>query len=145
MKVVEKIRKDGFISMWSERRVTMNGKTILKQVMAVLLSTIFVMALSTFAYAGTKTVKATKMQLSMEKIEIGYHLSVKLAPFNVSNSLCTFKTSGKCVKVTMVSYSLPNDISITVQTNDNENNIKMNEKKTKEYKTNFFTLKKMVF
>ena len=36
-----------------------------------------------------------------------------------------------------------NDISLTVQNNDNENNIKMNEKEIKEIKTNFFNFKKI--
>ena len=36
-----------------------------------------------------------------------------------------------------------NDISLTVQNNDNENNIKMNEKEIKEIKTNFFKFKKI--
>ena len=36
-----------------------------------------------------------------------------------------------------------NDISLTVQNNDNENNIIMNEKEIKEIKTNFFNFKKI--
>ena len=36
-----------------------------------------------------------------------------------------------------------NDISLTVQNNDNENNIKMNEEEIKQIKPNFFNLKKI--
>ena len=46
-------------------------------------------------------------------------------------------------KITITESNSINDISLTVQNNDNENNIKMNEKEIKEDKTNIFNLKKI--
>lgn len=46
-------------------------------------------------------------------------------------------------KITITESNSINDISLTVQNNDNENNIKMNEKEIKQIKPNFFNLKKL--
>ena len=46
-------------------------------------------------------------------------------------------------KITITKSNSINDISLTVQNNDNENNIKMNEKEIKQIKPNFFNLKKL--
>ena len=46
-------------------------------------------------------------------------------------------------KITITESNLINDISLTVQNNDNENNIKMNEEELKQIKPNFFNLKKI--
>ena len=46
-------------------------------------------------------------------------------------------------KITITESNLINDISLTVQNNDNENNIKMNEEEIKQIKPNFFNLKKI--
>ena len=46
-------------------------------------------------------------------------------------------------KITITESNSINDISLTVQNNDNENNIKMNEKEIKQIKPNFFNLKKI--
>ena len=46
-------------------------------------------------------------------------------------------------KITITESNSINDISLTVQNNDNENNIKMNEEEIKQIKPNFFNLKKI--
>ena len=46
-------------------------------------------------------------------------------------------------KITITKSNSINDISLTVQNNDNENNIKMNEEEIKQIKPNFFNLKKI--
>ena len=46
-------------------------------------------------------------------------------------------------KITITESNSINDISLTVQNNDNENNIKMNEEEIKRIKPNFFNLKKI--
>ena len=46
-------------------------------------------------------------------------------------------------KITITESNSINDISLTVQNNDNENNIKMSEKEIKRIKRNFFNLKKI--
>ena len=53
------------------------------------------------------------------------------------------KVNSNKIKINESNSNPSNDISLTVQTNDNENNIKMNEKEIKEYKTNFFNFKKI--
>ena len=65
-------------------------------------------------------------------------------PFIKSNfredDLLKIKTNNKVI---INESNSVNDISLTVQNNDNENNIKMNEKEIKEIKTNFFNFKKI--
>ena len=65
-------------------------------------------------------------------------------PFIKSNfredDLLKIKTNNKVI---INESNSVNDISLTVQNNDNENNIKMNEKEIKEIKTNFFKFKKI--
>ena len=65
-------------------------------------------------------------------------------PFIKSNfredDLLKIKTNNKVI---INETNSVNDISLTVQNNDNENNIKMNEKEIKEIKTNFFNFKKI--
>ena len=65
-------------------------------------------------------------------------------PFIKSNfredDLLKIKTNNKVI---INETNSVNDISLTVQNNDNENNIKMNEKKIKEIKTNLFNFKKI--
>ena len=46
-------------------------------------------------------------------------------------------------KITITESNSINDISLTVQNKDNENNIKMNEEEIKQIKPNFFNLKKI--
>ena len=46
-------------------------------------------------------------------------------------------------KITITESNSINDISLTVQNNDNENNIIMNEEEIKQIKPNFFNLKKI--
>ena len=46
-------------------------------------------------------------------------------------------------KITIAESNSINDISLTVQNKDNENNIKMNEEEIKQIKPNFFNLKKI--
>ena len=65
-------------------------------------------------------------------------------PFIKSNfredDLLKIKTNNKVI---INESNSVNDISLTVQNNDNENNIKMNEKEIKQIKTNFFNFKKI--
>ena len=65
-------------------------------------------------------------------------------PFIKSNfredDLLKIKTNNKVI---INETNSVNDISLTVQNNDNENNIIMNEKEIKEIKTNFFNFKKI--
>ena len=65
-------------------------------------------------------------------------------PFIKSNfredDLLKIKTNNKVI---INETNSVNDISLTVQNNDNENNIIMNEKEIKQIKTNFFKFKKI--
>ena len=65
-------------------------------------------------------------------------------PFIKSNfredDLLKIKTNNKVI---INETNSVNDISLTVQNNDNENNIIMNEKEIKQIKTNFFNFKKI--